>query len=183
MIPANIHADGTSTASIVATLVDSLGQPVTAAADVTLTLSTSNPASCPLETATTVIPAGSSDSAGSPGLVRSTTTAGGATISGVASGGFTGPVTATTLTTTQTSGLPPDPATFAPPVDPSVATDIASSTAFLYSGANPIQTGVTPGTIDPRRAAVLRGKVLARDGLPLPGVTIKILGHPELEVR
>ena len=39
--------------------------------------------------------------------------------------------------------------------------------------------GVAPGTIVPRRAAVLRGRVLDRSGAPLPGVTIAILNHPE----
>jgi len=77
-------------------------------------------------------------------------------------------------------GLPPDPATVASPLDPTVPTDIAVATAFLYSGPNPIQTGVATGTIDPRRAAVLRGKVLDRNGSPLPGATVTVLGHPEL---
>ena len=76
-------------------------------------------------------------------------------------------------------GLPPDPATIAPPVDATVATDIVGATAFLYTGANPIQTGVVPGTIDFRRAAVLRGKVLTQGGAALSGVTITIFNHPE----
>ncbi|MCB0257571.1 MAG: hypothetical protein KDI55_27930, partial [Anaerolineae bacterium] len=54
------------------------------------------------------------------------------------------------------------------------------ATEFLYTGANPIQTGVAPGTIEPQRAALVRGKVLADDGSPLPGVQITIHGHPEL---
>jgi RHS repeat-associated protein len=77
------------------------------------------------------------------------------------------------------SGLPPDPATVAPPVDLAVATTLGSATSFLYSGTNPIQTGVAPGTISPIRAAVLRGKVLDRSNNPLPNVTIAILNHPE----
>jgi hypothetical protein len=75
--------------------------------------------------------------------------------------------------------LPPDPATVAPPLDPSVATTLATATAFLYTGPSPIQTGVAPGTIHPVRATVLRGKVLDRNHAPLPGVTITILNHPE----
>ncbi len=75
--------------------------------------------------------------------------------------------------------LPPDPATVAPPTDPTVATDIASATAFLYSGSNPIQTGVAEGTIEARRVAVIRGQVKGRDGNPIGGVTITILGHQE----
>jgi hypothetical protein len=74
---------------------------------------------------------------------------------------------------------PPDPATVAPPVDQSVATNTGAATQFLYTGTNPIQTGVTPGTIDQTRATVLRGKVSTRDGNPLTGVMISILDHPE----
>ena len=85
-----------------------------------------------------------------------------------------------TVTIRVTLALPPDPATVAPPLDQTVATNLATATSFLYTGANPIQTGVTPGTINPKRAAVLRGKVLARDNTPLPGVKITLLNHPEL---
>ncbi|HXO86850.1 MAG TPA: hypothetical protein VN803_15110, partial [Gemmatimonadales bacterium] len=84
-----------------------------------------------------------------------------------------------TRTVTRTGGLPPDPATVATAIDPTVPTTIATSTAFLYSGSNPIQTGVAPGTIEPVLAAVVRGKVLTGDGQPLPGVTVTVLGHPE----
>ena len=44
---------------------------------------------------------------------------------------------------------------------------------------NPLQTGVAPGTIQPIRASVLRGKVTTRDGSLLPGVTVTVLDHPE----
>src|SRR5262249_17425699 len=82
-------------------------------------------------------------------------------------------------TVTVGSGLPPDPATVAPPLDRSVATTMVTATAFLYTGPSPIQAGVAPGTIDPIRVAVLRGRVLDASGAPLPGVTITILNHPE----
>lgn len=75
--------------------------------------------------------------------------------------------------------VPPDPTTVAPPLDDTVATTVAASTAFLYSGPNPIQTGVVAGTIEIKRAAVLRGQVSDRDGNPLSGVAVTILGHPE----
>ncbi|MBI2876791.1 MAG: PASTA domain-containing protein, partial [Candidatus Tectomicrobia bacterium] len=81
---------------------------------------------------------------------------------------------------TTLSGLPPNPDTLAPPVEPGVATDISSATQFLYTGPEAIQTGVAPNTIEARRVAVLRGKVLDGDNQPLPGVTIAILNHPEL---
>src|SRR5262249_42259398 len=73
-----------------------------------------------------------------------------------------------------------DPSTVAPPITTSVATTVAASTAFLYMGTNPIQTGVAPGTIDPKRAAVVRGKVTDRTGAPVSAVAISILNHPEL---
>ncbi|MCB1032600.1 MAG: DNRLRE domain-containing protein, partial [Acidobacteria bacterium] len=76
--------------------------------------------------------------------------------------------------------LPPDPSTVAPPLDRTVVTDLFTATEFLYSGPDPIQTGVAAGTIEARRAAVLRGRVLDRAGAPLPGVTVTVLGHPEL---
>ncbi len=76
--------------------------------------------------------------------------------------------------------LPPDDVTIAPPVDPGVAATIADATEFLYTGADPIQTGVAPATIDPTRVAVIRGRVLTRNGQPLPDVVVTILNHPEL---
>ncbi|MCQ8119474.1 NHL domain-containing protein [Methylomonas rosea] len=77
-------------------------------------------------------------------------------------------------------GLPPNPVTAAPKLDPTVATTTYAASQFLYSGSNPIQTGVQPGTIDAKRAAVIRGKVLDKDNNPLSGVTIAIKDHPEL---
>lgn len=77
------------------------------------------------------------------------------------------------------NGLPPNPAAVAPPLSETELTPFRSATAFLYSGANPIQTSVAPGTITAARAAVLRGRVLARDGSSLSGVTITVKDHPE----
>ncbi len=75
--------------------------------------------------------------------------------------------------------LPPDPAAVAPAIDATIATTIGAGSAFLYTGPNPIQTGVAPGTIDAARAGVIRGKVTTSTGAPLPAVTISILDHPE----
>ncbi len=75
--------------------------------------------------------------------------------------------------------VPPDPASIAPPLDRTVATDLASATSFLYTGPTPIQTGVVSGTIEARRVAVLRGRVQTRDGAPLSNVGITVLDHPE----
>jgi RHS repeat-associated protein len=75
--------------------------------------------------------------------------------------------------------LPPDPSLVAPPLNLTVPTSVFTATEFLYTGTNPIQTGVTPGTIEAKRAAVLRGLVTNRDGAPLSGAAITILNHPE----
>ena len=75
--------------------------------------------------------------------------------------------------------IPPDPATVAPAIDPTVATTVAAASAFLYSGSNLIQTEVAPGTIDPKRAAVLHGRVTDRNNQPLAGAAITVLNHPE----
>jgi RHS repeat-associated protein len=77
------------------------------------------------------------------------------------------------------AAIPPDPSTVASAIDPTNATTFESSIAFLYSGANPIQTGVAPGTIKPVRAAVFKGRALDRDGQPLSGVAVTVVGHPE----
>ncbi|RLB74676.1 MAG: hypothetical protein DRH15_15185, partial [Deltaproteobacteria bacterium] len=74
---------------------------------------------------------------------------------------------------------PPDPATVATQTIPTKPTTLADSTAFLYSGDNAIQRGVTPNTIEDDKAAVIRGKVLDKLNAPLAGVHISILNHPE----
>ena len=75
--------------------------------------------------------------------------------------------------------LPPNPETVAPPVDQTVATTVAESTKFLYTGPNAVQTGVAEGTIEAKRAAVVRGKVLDKANNPLSGVTVVVKDHPE----
>ncbi|WP_157376683.1 RHS repeat-associated core domain-containing protein [Anaeromyxobacter sp. K] len=77
------------------------------------------------------------------------------------------------------NGLPPDPAQVAPPNDETVATDIAASTRFLYTGDDAIQTGVSPGTIEPDRVGIVRGRVIARGGTGIGGARVAITGHPE----
>jgi RHS repeat-associated protein len=79
-------------------------------------------------------------------------------------------------------GTPPapvDPAAVAPAIDPTAATDLCSATAFLYSGTDPVQTGVAPGAVDCDRVALLRGRVLDPAGSPLSGVRISVEGQPE----
>ncbi len=73
---------------------------------------------------------------------------------------------------------PPPPDPVATPIDPSVPTDPVASLAFLYTGPNAVQTGVS-AAFDPLRAGAIRGRVLTRSGAPLPSVTVKVMGHPE----
>ncbi|MGH8607673.1 MAG: Ig-like domain-containing protein [Gammaproteobacteria bacterium] len=75
--------------------------------------------------------------------------------------------------------IPPDPATIAPSLSSTGITPMKEAVAFLYSGTDPIQTGVEEGAIEPRRVAVIRGKVLDRENQPLSGVTLTIKDHPE----
>lgn len=75
----------------------------------------------------------------------------------------------------------PDPVTEpkkTPPVFTPVAVVLADASKTLYTGANPVQTGVKEGTITARRSAMLRGKVSDRAGKPIAGVKITIAHHP-----
>ncbi|HYC61035.1 MAG TPA: IPT/TIG domain-containing protein [Thermoanaerobaculia bacterium] len=94
-----------------------------------------------------------------------------------------GSLSATTLMTVRDPSpldpIPPDPVTIAPPFDPVALLSFDDSTAFLYTGANAIQQGVVPGTIEPLRSSVIRGRVLDRDGQPLPAVRVTIADRPE----
>jgi len=87
--------------------------------------------------------------------------------------------TASRTVTRQLPG-PPDPVAVATAVNPAEVTLMQENTAFLYAGANPVQTGVAPGTIAFLRAAVLRGKVLDRALAPLGEVVVTVKDHPEL---
>ncbi|HEX6909936.1 MAG TPA: carboxypeptidase regulatory-like domain-containing protein, partial [Longimicrobium sp.] len=82
--------------------------------------------------------------------------------------------TARRTVTRQGDDTPP-----APPVEPGVVTNLFESIQFLYTGENPVQTGVAAGAINPVRVSVLRGRVTDRAGRPLPGVTVSILDNPQ----
>jgi RHS repeat-associated protein len=161
-------ATGTRTPTSTATATASATATATASASATETASATPAATAtPTETVTATATA-------------SETVTASATATQTASATVTETATATltptwTPTETPTSALPPDPAQVAPPLDPSVASDLATASLFLYSGANPIQTGVAAGAIDPLRVAVLRGAVVDRDGQPVPGATISVL--------
>jgi RHS repeat-associated protein len=95
--------------------------------------------------------------------------------------GNTGRLTATLVHEPPSSGeLPPNPATVAPVLDPTVPTELHEATRFLFDGPTPIQFGVDPAVIDPARVAVVRGRVVTLDGEPLAGVRVEVFGHAEL---
>lgn len=76
-------------------------------------------------------------------------------------------------------GVVPSPASQATPPPANAVESFAAGTEFLYSGANPVQIGVGPGVIHPRRASVIRGRVRQKNGTPLAGVHLSVLRHPE----
>lgn len=78
----------------------------------------------------------------------------------------------------QGEDLPPDdPSKTAEPVPFSGFPSFHSTVDFLYTGDNPIQTGVAPGAIQEESAAVLRGKVTDKQGSALSGVAISVLNE------
>jgi len=76
--------------------------------------------------------------------------------------------------------LPPDPAMVASALDRTVATDLASSTEFLISGPDPVQTGVVAGALRDEGRSVVRGRLLDNAGSALPGIRVSVRGQPEL---
>jgi RHS repeat-associated protein len=71
-------------------------------------------------------------------------------------------------------------AALAPPLDPTVATNLAQSVAFLYTGSPRTQIGLDPATVDPVRLGVIRGLVKDGEGQALSNVLVSIRNHPEL---
>ncbi len=66
-----------------------------------------------------------------------------------------------------------------PPIDPTVISIPSLVTEFLYTGSDPIQTGVASGTINLEHAATIRGLVTDVAGDILSNVIITIKNHPE----
>jgi RHS repeat-associated protein len=73
----------------------------------------------------------------------------------------------------------PLPVAGAPALDATTGTTPAGISSFVYDSANPNapQTGVTPGTIDPARAAWIVGYVKDGNGAANAGVTVSVVGH------
>lgn len=75
--------------------------------------------------------------------------------------------------------LPPNPNSVATQLDAAGFTSFRDSIAFLYSGANPVQVGVTADSMEADRVAVIRGQVTNRAGQPVSGVLVTIKDHDE----
>lgn len=67
----------------------------------------------------------------------------------------------------------------APVLNRTVATTVWESAQFLFSGKDPIQKGTKAKQFSRKRIAILRGKVLDREGKPLAGVQVSVAGHEE----
>jgi len=67
----------------------------------------------------------------------------------------------------------------APPLPETGTVPIGEATEFIYTGPDPMQTGVAPGTIEAERAAVVRGLVRDRGDDPVEGVLVSVPDHPE----
>lgn len=76
--------------------------------------------------------------------------------------------------------LPPDPAGTAPDLNATTTTRMSDACTFLYTGPDALQKGVIPGTIKDHRIAVIRGVIKDASDIPLAGVTVSILGMPDL---
>lgn len=97
----------------------------------------------------------------------------------LAAGTLCGEFSACTDTGECRSWLPRDPADLAPEL-PVGSISLLDRARFIFTGPDPIQVGVSPGVLQTRRAAVLRGRVIDVDGAPLPNVTVRVHGQPEL---
>ncbi len=67
----------------------------------------------------------------------------------------------------------------APALPKGVGYTLYDATRFLYTGPDPIQTGMNPALIQPDKVAVIRGRILGRDGAPRSGVIVKIRNAAE----
>lgn len=65
------------------------------------------------------------------------------------------------------------------PLDRTVPTTLFEMARCLFEGEDAPQRDLTSGIIEPKRVAVLRGRVLDEEGAPLPGVIVSVWNHPE----
>jgi len=66
------------------------------------------------------------------------------------------------------------------PIDQTVVTSVPAALEFLFTGINPIQTGVTQSALVAQRLAGVHGRAVLTGGAALPNVVVSVVGHPEL---
>ena len=81
---------------------------------------------------------------------------------------------------TPTETETPLPVIDAPPNPTTGRTIFADTIEFLYAGPDAVQTGLDTDAIDDDHVGVVAGRVLDRDGSPLPGVTVTVADRPDL---
>ena len=67
----------------------------------------------------------------------------------------------------------------APKLDRTVPTTVWEAAQFLFTGKDPLQKDTSAKAFNRKRVAILRGKVVDRDGQPLAGVRVSIAAHDE----
>ena len=67
----------------------------------------------------------------------------------------------------------------APKLDRTVPTTVWEAAQFLFTGKDPLQKDTSAKAFNRKRIAILRGKVVDRDGEPLAGVRVSIAAHDE----
>ncbi|WP_254839628.1 carboxypeptidase-like regulatory domain-containing protein [Natronomonas marina] len=78
-------------------------------------------------------------------------------------------------------GTVPEPPTLEPDEpEGTTQTTVADRAEALYTGDDPVQTGVEAGAIDPGRVAIVSGTVTDREGDPVGNATVRVSGRPEL---
>lgn len=76
-------------------------------------------------------------------------------------------------------GPPPSLPQCAGHLDRTVPTTMFEMARCLFEGEDAPQRELTSGIIEPKRVAVLRGRVLDEEGAPLAGVMVSVWNHPE----
>jgi RHS repeat-associated protein len=76
-------------------------------------------------------------------------------------------------------GPPPSLPQCAGPLDRTVPSTMFEMARCLFEGEDAPQRELTSGIIEPKRVAVLRGRVLDDEGAPLAGVMVSVWNHPE----
>lgn len=76
--------------------------------------------------------------------------------------------------------LPPDPKTIAPPIPTTASVSLFDQVSFLTQGPNPIQRNVQSEALDRKRPGLLRGKIVGENGVPISGVSVRVLEQPTI---